>query len=61
VHHRVTREDGGGGRAPSSVTFGQHAPSAFPSRDAVSLKDARADADQAHAEYVHRISNAWRR
>ena len=57
---RWTREDGGGGRAPSSVTFGQHAPSAFPSRDAASLRDARAAADQAHAEYVARISNAWK-
>ena len=52
---RWTREDGGGGRAPSSVTFGQHTPSAFPSRDAASLKDARADADRAYGEMVHRL------
>ena len=53
---------------PPGVTFGQHNPSAFPSRDAASLgasptrslKDARAAADQAHAEYVARISNAWK-
>jgi hypothetical protein len=43
------------------VTFGQHNPSAFPSRDAAALKDARADADQAHAEMVARLQNAWRR
>ena len=41
-------------RADASVTFGQHNASAFPSRDAASLKDARADADRAYGEMVAR-------
>jgi hypothetical protein len=51
------------GRRPGTpgVTYGAHNPAKFPSWDAASLKDARADADQAHAEMVHRLENAWRR
>jgi hypothetical protein len=32
-----------------------------PTSDAAALRDARADADAAHAEMVHRLENAWRR
>jgi hypothetical protein len=55
---RWTREDGGGGRAPMSVTFGQHAPAKFPAKDAAA---GRALADAAYREYCDRISNGWRK
>jgi hypothetical protein len=49
------------GRRPTSgVTFGQHDPDNFPTADAA-LRDAAADRDAAHAEYVARIAGGWRR
>ena len=56
----AARRRRGGGPTPG-VTRGQHDPSAFPSRDAASLKDARAAADQAYGEMCNRLANAWRR
>ena len=56
------RRGGGRGRAPGSGVTSARTPLApFLRGMQRRSEDARADADRAYGEMVHRLSNAWRR